>query len=229
MIIGNGLVANTFNCFKNNQDFLIFASGVSNSKEIRKEVFCREKNTLLEALKANNNRTFIYFSSSLVNNRKCTSDYAKHKRAMEFLVSKHERHYIFRLPNLVGKTNNPYTLTNFLYYKLIHNEQFSIWDGAYRNLLDVDDLLKMVIFVIEREIYLNQTLELNNTEDYSILEIIDVFERVLDKKAHFKIEKNEGNTTYNKLLAYKILQFIDISFDEFYLLRLVGKYYAERS
>ena len=228
MIIGNGLVANTFNYFKNSKDFLIFASGVSNSNEIRMEVFCREKNTLLEALKANKNRTFIYFSSSSVNNRNCTSDYVKHKREMEFLVSKHDRHYIFRLPNLVGKTNNPHTLTNFLYYKLIHNEQFSVWDGAYRNLLDVDDLLKMVIFVIEREIYLNRTLELNNIEDYSMLEIIDVFERVLDIKARFRVEKNECSIVYNKLLTYKILQFIDISFDEFYLLRLIRKYYVKR-
>ena len=45
---------------------------------------------------------------------------------------------------------------------------------------------------------------------------------------HAHDEKNECSIVYNKLLTYKILQFIDISFDEFYLLRLIRKYYVKR-
>ncbi|MEO7119531.1 MAG: hypothetical protein ABIY62_00460 [Ginsengibacter sp.] len=42
MVIGNGMIANRFISYKNNDDVIIFASGVSNSKDTIEENFLRE-------------------------------------------------------------------------------------------------------------------------------------------------------------------------------------------
>ena len=44
MVIGNGLVASAFSKYKNDDDVIIFASGVSNSSTNKKEEFEREIN-----------------------------------------------------------------------------------------------------------------------------------------------------------------------------------------
>jgi hypothetical protein len=67
MIIGNGLISSVFlNSDENYDKYIIFASGVSNSKETDSEKFAREKNLLSTAIKNNeNNLKLIYFSSIL--------------------------------------------------------------------------------------------------------------------------------------------------------------------
>lgn len=54
MIIGKGLIANAFNnTYWHESQVIIFASGVSNSKETLISEFSREENMLLEAVKLN--------------------------------------------------------------------------------------------------------------------------------------------------------------------------------
>jgi hypothetical protein len=51
MIIGNGSLANIFiEKFKDDENIIIFASGVSSSKETRESEFNREKELLLKTL-----------------------------------------------------------------------------------------------------------------------------------------------------------------------------------
>jgi hypothetical protein len=46
MLIGKGMIANIFSSYKNDDNILIFASGVSNSNEKNKQEFLREKNLI---------------------------------------------------------------------------------------------------------------------------------------------------------------------------------------
>ena len=85
MIIGNGLISSVFD--KNKKDYenyLVFASGVSNSKETNEEQFIREKELVLKCIYENKNLTFLYFSSVLVGIT--NNDYYNHKLAMEELI-----------------------------------------------------------------------------------------------------------------------------------------------
>ena len=50
MILGNGLIAKVYKGFNFHKNILIFASGVSNSKEFRKKEFARERDLLIENL-----------------------------------------------------------------------------------------------------------------------------------------------------------------------------------
>ena len=82
MVVGNGLLAVSFK--KNIEkyaNYIIFASGVSNSKEIDNNVFLREKLLLIKTLSENEKKKLIYFSSILTDT--IDSPYYNHKKDIE--------------------------------------------------------------------------------------------------------------------------------------------------
>jgi len=64
MVVGNGLLANTFKSYSDNEDVIIFASGVSNSGCVDPEQFKRESN--LVAKYKTSKKLFVYFSTSSI-------------------------------------------------------------------------------------------------------------------------------------------------------------------
>ena len=86
MVLGNGLVANGFEIYKENDNVIIFASGVSNSGEKRKKEFKREL-TLLKNIKIDN-EVLIYFSTcSIFDKTLKNSLYVLHKKEIENYIS----------------------------------------------------------------------------------------------------------------------------------------------
>ncbi len=132
MIIGRGDIASVLT---DRDDFCFFASGVSNSQEIRESEYQREKNLLLSQDRC---RHMVYFSSLAI----FYSDtrYVKHKNEMESLVKQNFPHYtILRLGNITWG-NNPHTLLNFLASKIANNEPFEVRD-VYRYIVDKEEFL----------------------------------------------------------------------------------------
>ena len=66
MIVGNGLIAKAFDNFKDDK-VIIFASGVSNSLEQRKQEFDREENILSNVINENPEKKIVYFSTCYFN------------------------------------------------------------------------------------------------------------------------------------------------------------------
>lgn len=105
MVIGNGDMASVL---KDRPDWLYFASGVSNSQEIRPSEFEREANLLL---KQDDKRHLVYFSTLSI--FYTDSPYTSHKQVMEVIVKTFPKYTIIRLGNITwGK--NPHTLINYL-------------------------------------------------------------------------------------------------------------------
>ena len=124
MVIGNGLIANAFNQYKNNDDVIIFASGVSNSSNNKIEEFEREINLLNEYLISD--KKLIYFSTCSITDNSKKSDYINHKIFMEnFIKSNHNNYIIFRLPIVVGKCNNKNTFFNNIRDKILNKFETS--------------------------------------------------------------------------------------------------------
>lgn len=106
MIIGNGDIANVL---PDKEDFIFFASGVSNSKENRESEYKREEQLLMQQ---DFSKHLVYFSSLCV--FYSNSRYAQHKLAMEKIVRTYfVRWTIIRLGNITWG-NNPHTLINYL-------------------------------------------------------------------------------------------------------------------
>src|SRR5258706_941095 len=145
MIVGNGLIASAFNkAGFHSTRHVIFASGVSNSSETNPKAFDREISLIKNHLAKNT--TFVYFSTtSIFDPSKQDSVYIEHKKTIETLIRDGAQSYIIvRLPIMVGPTNNPHTLINYLVNAIITQKPLQLHKNACRHLLDIDDLVGLL-------------------------------------------------------------------------------------
>lgn len=190
MIIGSGLLARGFGAhYYVRSDVCIYAAGVSNSNCTDTSEFARERARLIAGLQvAGDVGAFVYFGTcSVADPESQHTQYVQHKLAMEQLASKHPRHLILRLPQVAGHTPNPHTLLNFLYARIIRSEAFSVWRGAYRNIIDVDDVVTLGTLLIENRAMRQCTVNIANPCSYSMIEIVRTMEDVLRKTAVYNL------------------------------------------
>lgn len=227
MVVGSGLLANTFASFKDNKDVIIFASGVSNSGCVDLEQFKRESNLVAKYRDSNN--LFVYFGTSSVEDPYLKGSlYIKHKLEIEFFIKSHfKRYLIVRLPNVVGKTKNPNTLINFVYNAVQREQKMDIQLKASRYLIDVADIFLYLDKVIDNESELNKTVNLIIAKKLSVLQIVESFEDHLGKNIEKEIFPNAGgdyllevDNIFNK---YGISDLVN---GKEYLDNLIEKYYS---
>lgn len=228
MIIGNGLVANAFKEYKSSPKFLVFASGVSNSKSSLPKDYQREKELLNLAIQDNQDKTLVYFSTCSIKDPDLAStDYVIHKIEMEDLIKKNASSFhIFRLSNLAGFSQNKNTILNFFNYKICHDLPFEYWKNAERNIIDVTDVFRIVDYVIQNNILLNQTMNVANPSNYTVSYIVRCLESFYQKKA-LALERERG-VPYRIDVSYMlpVIEFLGIRFAENYLPELLKKYYS---
>ena len=229
MIIGSGLLATTMApAFSHRDDCLVFAAGVSNSQCTDLNEFAREADKLYQALTLHQGVRFsIYFSTcSIYDQERIDTPYVRHKLAMENLVARHPGHLILRLPQLAGRTSNPHTLLNFLYMRIKQGETVSIWKNARRNIIDCTDVALILHALVKAE-WRGVTVNIANDLDYTLAEIVRVFEAILGKAAI--VELLEQGCAYaidtSPIKPYVMAE--GICFDEGYLERVLRKYYAQ--
>jgi UDP-2-acetamido-2,6-beta-L-arabino-hexul-4-ose reductase len=219
MVVGSGQIAKAFSAYTDDSRIVIFASGVSDSNEIRRSEFDREKGLLMQHLKYSCGKKFVYFSSCALIDEANYLPYYKHKFEMEALVKKNsENSYIFRLPQLFGELKRHPTLINYLYYKIVDGEEFIVNDKAYRYVIHVED----VVFIVSN--YLtkakkNTVLDVANPYAYSIKEIVECLEIKAGRKALFTtISKSDAyNLDLAPLMTFLIEKNMDYKFGEGYL------------
>jgi len=203
MLIGKGMIANIFSSYKNDDNILIFASGVSNSNEKNKQEFLREKNLINTYLEQYPDMLFIYFSScSLEDNELKNTHYHLHKKDMEVLIINHAKNYlIFRLPNIIGYSGNENNIINFFFNTIINYQEFTVWENATRNIVDIDDMYKVIKYTIENGIFNNKVINIAYNNNIKIIDLVNIIEEILDKKANYKkIDKGFDMKIDNSLI-----------------------------
>ena len=227
MVIGNGMLASAMRSI-DRDDIIFFCSGVSNSSETAQEAFLREQNLLLEQIHPD--KRFVYFSSYFVNFEIfLAKEYYQHKLRVEKLIATRcEKYTIYRLPQIVGHSNNPATLTNFIYNKIMSNETIPVFMNSKRNLLDIPTVTKVIGHINTENLFLNKTVNLVSTINYDVESIIDAIEIITEKKAKKKLTVNSEND-FPILLGEEMRQIfstLGIVFDETYLEKIIKTYYA---
>jgi nucleoside-diphosphate-sugar epimerase len=227
MVIGNGMVAKRFASYKTADQFLIFASGVSNSKSINPEAYERELILLQGSIEENPEKIFVYFSTcSVFDPGEENSTYVLHKKKIEHLVqTNQERFYIFRVSNLVGHSGNRNTVLNFFIYHILNGINFDLWINATRNLIDIDDMYKIADNILKRGILQNQVINIANTENYTTEEIITAIESVWNTKANYISIPKGSPFTIDVSITRPIMKELGIHFGKDYLTNLLRKYY----
>jgi len=190
MVVGSGLIARAFHSFVDDENIIIFASGVSNSLETDEKCFVREKNLINATTKANPNKTLIYFSTCSIDDQTVNSrPYVQHKKSMEDFIAVISNNYIiFRLSNIVGKGGNKNTIFNYLVSSIKENKTVNIWKNSSRNLLDVTDFYLAVREVLKEGEIANEVVNLANMRSFKIPEIVIEIEKFLNKKAIVNVE-----------------------------------------
>lgn len=200
MVVGNGMLANAFSQFKDIDDYIIFASGVSNSKETDNNKFEREFN-LLKSYTKYQNKKLIYFSTcSVMDNTLQESPYVKHKINMENMIKYYfSNNLIFRLPIIVGPTENPNTLFNFLRNKLLNNEVISVHKHATRYLIDVEDLTFILPKFILNPEEKRKTINVAFNNKIHILDLINNMANLLSVIPKIQLEDSGYDMTIDNI------------------------------
>ncbi|MFL9834767.1 NAD-dependent epimerase/dehydratase family protein [Chryseobacterium terrae] len=222
MIIGKGLIASLFTDY-DRENIVFFASGVSNSLENRPEEFLREENLIIETIKENKDKIFIYFSTcSIYDSSKTGSDYVLHKLKMEQLIKNSCKQFlILRVSNAVGKGGNPNLLMNYIVRAVKNNETINVHTKATRNLIDVEDIKNITFNLIDSK-SLNKIVNVAYVKNYSIIEILEIIEKFYGKKVDINLIRSgsgynidipdienyfiENNQVNKELYLYNILQ-----------------------
>lgn len=227
MVIGSGMIATRFQNYKNDDRFVIFASGVSNSATKNVDAFDREKQLLVQTKKLNASKHFVYFSTCSIYDESLThSLYIQHKLQMESLVAKHAGGYtIFRVSNPIGFTENKHTLLNFFINAIKNKQLFTVFNPAERNLIDIDDMFAVCHSILQQNLFVNTSVNIANPTNYSILYIIKHIEAFLMKEADFTIISKRSVPTINTSLIHPLFESLGIHFDSGYLSRMLKKYY----
>jgi len=151
IVVGSGMMARYFSASSFQRKVLIFASGVSNSKEVETREFQRERDLLEKVVERNQGLEIIYFSSTNILSPNFSA-YFEHKISMEeLLCALTERYYIFRLPQVVGVVMNN-TLISYLARSCMECTCVDIHEYAVRNLIDVEDVIRIVTFLVNERI-----------------------------------------------------------------------------
>ena len=224
MIIGNGLLAKGFiNSNINHDDFIIFCSGVSNSKEMNYDNFNREKELVIKTITENKNLKFIYFSSILtgVSNNK----YYNHKIDVENLIKKESNNYIiFRVPQIIGSIGNKSNLFNFLKESILNDEEINIFENVKRALLDIDDLIDIVNYCKDK--VNSEIINISYIEKISVLELVGIISNYLNKIPKIKTIFNKTVDNWdikNSEIIYQYISDINIKTNG-YTNKIVKKY-----
>lgn len=194
MIIGNGMLANSLRPF-DEENIIVFASGVSNSLETKESEFEREILLLRSTVEKFPNKKLIYFSTcSIYDLSKVESPYVMHKLKVEEIISKIcPRYTIFRVGNAVGSGGNPNTLINFLENSIRNGQIISLHNKARRVLVGVDDIANLVSQNLES--FENKIIDVVYPHQFQLIEVVSTLEKHFQLKAKYELV-DEGSA-YN--------------------------------
>lgn len=230
MIIGNGLLARSFAPrFAAQQDIVIFASGVSNSLESDAAQFDRESALLHETLSRHDGR-LVYFSSCGAGELAASATpYMQHKVRMESVVLASGRGLVLRLPQVVARTDNPHTLTNFIRDRILGEEAFTVWAGAERNLIDIEHIVAIGTRLIEDDQYGPHPVSIASERSLPMLEIVQVFEDTLGRKGRYTVVDKSSPLHIDTAIAKAVAGPLGINLGDGYVRRVIQKYYGARA
>lgn len=226
MVLGNGLVAKGFRRYEEDDRFLIFASGVSNSSNKEVSEFIRERELLESNIHENQNKTLVYFGTCSVYDPILNhSPYVIHKLNMEKLIRDNHAHYhIFRISNLAGNTPNPHTVLNFFIQHINSGELFYLWKNASRNIIDIDDAFAICDQILQRDLFRNEVINIANPTNYPVMQIVENIEHLLGKKGRYELIERGSNPVINTESIQSLISERGIQFDATYLRRTIKKY-----
>jgi len=190
-LIGNGFIGKNLKkiTFKLSKNYLIYCAGVSNSKSTDKKLYKKEIAKLNKIISQTNNRIiFAYISTTSVNDKNHNKNmYVKNKMKIESIIKKKIKNYIIiRLPQIIGKANNPNIISNYIFERIKKGQSFNAWANVERNFLDIDDIKKIIKYILNKKFNKSFSINIYNSKSINIIRFINIFSNILEKGAIYK-------------------------------------------
>tara|TARA_Y100000816_G_scaffold174702_1_gene125728 strand:+ start:4455 stop:5165 length:711 start_codon:yes stop_codon:yes gene_type:complete len=230
-IVGKGFIARNLLKIKKeiiNSGCILYAAGISNSKIKSKFELKKEISLFKRFAKKNSKNKIIYISTAdILNNLNNKSKYVQNKIKIEKIIQKKfENFIILRIPQIIGNSKNKNTLINFFYYKIKNKKKIKLYSNVKRNILDINDVLKMIKKIINNEKINKKVIILSNKYNIKPIQIVKIFEKKLNTKANFyyvKSSKQKWNLYFKR--NFKYFSSANIVFSKNYLLKSINRYY----
>lgn len=221
------MIAKRFSSYAQNEDILVFASGVSNSSSILEVDYKREEALLSQCIQGHAGKTLVYFSTcSFYDPSLQESIYVKHKLKMEQLIQGSASSYIiFRVSNPVGFTDNRHTVLNFFATHIKEQEHFTVWQYASRNLIDMEDVFKVCDHIIQSGEYINSIVNIANPVNYPVTLIIQAIEKHFSLKGNYSLAEKGNSPLVDTTAIQPLFSQLHIEFNNDYLEDLLKKYF----
>ena len=227
MIIGRGLLARSFaSIFETSEDWVIFASGVSNSQEEDSAAFLREENLLRSHAESTHGKLVYFSSCGLVVGDTANTPYMAHKRSMEALVLALPGSVVFRLPQVVGNSPNQHTLVNYLRDRIISGEHFSVWGNAERNIIDIDDVTAIAVELLRTSEPAHRVINIAAERSSTMVDIVQTMEATIGRRGNYTVEPKGAPLTLDTTLASQAASRLSLDLGNHYLARVIRKYYG---
>lgn len=229
MIIGSGLLARAFGPrFTNSVTNCVYAAGVSNSRCSDQREFDREHDRLVKAMAQYKSADlFLYFGTCSANSPlESTSPYVRHKIKMEKIVAEHPQYLILRFPQTAGRTENPHTLLNFIYSRIARSERFQVWKNARRNIIDVDDIVRITVGLALEEGVRRECINIANFSDNTIVDIVTLMAKIIGKSAIYDGVDKGDEYPIDIQRIRGVVRKCGVAFGPEYLELVIRKYYG---
>jgi nucleoside-diphosphate-sugar epimerase len=225
-LIGNGLVATALQAIKkNHQEFVFYASGVSDSEESKRKEFLREKHLLLQTIKQNQFRRIVYFSTcSIYSNKSNSSPYINHKIEMEGMVLNSNGGLVLRVPQLVGNSGNKNNLFRYLYDSIKNEKPINVLVNAERNIIDIDDMVFIISKILNPDLK-SKIINIAKPKNDKVSDIVLKISGFLGKPAI--INYIPGGDSYYIDISNINNIIKDIDFNNNYLEKILQKYFSK--
>jgi nucleoside-diphosphate-sugar epimerase len=228
MIVGSGLIGKSLSQI-DKAGITIFASGVSNSREIDTKEFLREKSLLESHLNGPSNSKFVYISTCSVNDpSQSDSPYVIHKKFMERLVLTYPDTHIVRLPNVVGPDGNSNNLVNHFVKSIRAGEVLTVQESARRYILGVDELAKLMKAFVSHLPHEDRVVDFAPPTSTEVLDLVHLIEDTIGTVANISIVPGGSSYTidFNKTAKYSKLS--EIEFSERYVESVLKKWITKK-
>ena len=135
-----------------------------------------------------------------------------------------KKYLIARVSNAVGKGGNQHTLINYLIQSIQNQDEIKVHIDATRNLIDVCDIAKIVLNLIDSE-RINKIVNVAYVDNYPILKIINIVEEFLGKNGRLTLEKQGQSYSIDIPDSMNYFRENNLLDKEIYLKRVLEKYY----
>ena len=224
------MMASAFRSYAGDPSVLVFASGVSDSTEVRAEAFRRESELLQRLRREYPDVLLVYFGTcSVVDPDQRESPYVRHKLAMESQLSAAPGPWlVLRLPLAIGPGHRGNTLAKFLHERIVRGEPFDVWTRATRYPIDVEDAHRIAGRFMEDASMWRRSINVA-LRAYPVLDFVRILEAIAGRKAQCRMVERGQRYALQCPEVDRLLPSLHLDMEANYLENVLRKYFGPQS